>query len=148
MRWWWRPLCSRPTRCVLSGEVTHTNFIFFGLTRPRLELTIYRTRYEHANHYATDTSTLTITLPMRSPVFILFYLFFGQNFLVSFNILFENKNESKTIRVTCYLYKMMFEHRHLTRLIMGGKVSGFVWFHIIFIEFRCFVLNNKIWKNK
>jgi hypothetical protein len=43
------------------------------------------------------------------------------------NILFENKN--KTIRVTWYLYKMMFSHRNLTRLIMGGKVSGFkrVW---------------------
>jgi hypothetical protein len=64
---------------------------------------------------------------MRIPIFILFYPFFNRNFLVSFNILFENKNESKTIRVTWYLYKMMFSHRHLTRLIMGGKVSGFVW---------------------
>jgi hypothetical protein len=26
----------------------------FGLTRPRLEPTIYRTRGEHANYYATD----------------------------------------------------------------------------------------------
>jgi hypothetical protein len=65
---------------------------------------------------------------------------------VSFNILFENKNYSKTIRVTWYLYKMMFSHWHLTRIIMGGKVSGFVWFHIIFLEFRSFVLNNKILK--
>ena len=40
----------------------------------------------------------------------------------------------------------MFSHRHLTRLIMGDKVSGFVWFHIIFLEFRSFVLNNKIKK--
>jgi hypothetical protein len=39
---------------VLSGEATHTNFIVFGLTRPGLEPTIYRTRGEHANHYATD----------------------------------------------------------------------------------------------
>jgi len=29
---------------------------------------------------------------MQFPIFILFYLFFNQNFLVSFNILFENKN--------------------------------------------------------
>ena len=35
---------------VLSGEATNTNFIVFGLTRP----TIYRTRGEHANQYATD----------------------------------------------------------------------------------------------
>jgi hypothetical protein len=40
--------------CVLSGEATNTNCIVFGLTRPRLELTIYRTRGEHANHYTTD----------------------------------------------------------------------------------------------
>jgi hypothetical protein len=50
------------------------------------------------------------------------------------------------IRVTWFLYKMMFSHRHLTRLIMGCKVSGFVWFHIIFVEFRYFIINNKILK--
>jgi hypothetical protein len=40
--------------CVLSREATNTDFIAFGLTRPGLELTIYRTRSEHANHYTTD----------------------------------------------------------------------------------------------
>jgi hypothetical protein len=30
------------------------NLIVFVLTRPGLEPTIYRTRGEHANHYATD----------------------------------------------------------------------------------------------
>jgi hypothetical protein len=39
---------------VLSGEATNTNFIVFGLTLPGLEPTIYRTRGEPANHYATD----------------------------------------------------------------------------------------------
>jgi hypothetical protein len=39
---------------VLSGEATNTNFIVFGLTRSRLELTIYHTRGEHASHYTTD----------------------------------------------------------------------------------------------
>ena len=38
----------------LSGEATNTNFIVFGFTRPRLEPTIYRTRSEHDNQYATD----------------------------------------------------------------------------------------------
>jgi hypothetical protein len=38
--------------CELS--TTNTNFIVLGLTRLRLEPTIYRTRGEHANHYATD----------------------------------------------------------------------------------------------
>ena len=81
MRWWWGPLCTRPTRlghadrhvtppghiililsqpvfalspscCVLSGEARDTNFIVFGLTRSGLETTIYRTR-------------VTITLPMQ-----------------------------------------------------------------------------------
>jgi hypothetical protein len=37
-----------------SGETTNSNFIVFGLTRPGLEPTIYRTRGEQANHYATD----------------------------------------------------------------------------------------------
>ena len=39
---------------MLSGEATNTNFIVFGLTRPGLKLTIYRTRDEHVNYYATD----------------------------------------------------------------------------------------------
>jgi hypothetical protein len=39
---------------VLSREATNTNFIVFGLTRSWLELTIYRTQGEHANHYTTD----------------------------------------------------------------------------------------------
>ena len=43
------PLC-----CVLSGEATNTKFIFFCLTRPQFVPTIYHTRGEHANHYATD----------------------------------------------------------------------------------------------
>ena len=43
-----------PSCCVLSGEATQINFIVFGLTRPGLEPTIYHTRGEHANHYATD----------------------------------------------------------------------------------------------
>ena len=36
------------------GEATNTNLIIFGLTRAGLEPTIYRTRGEHANLYATD----------------------------------------------------------------------------------------------
>ena len=43
-----------PSCCVLSGEETHTNFLVFGLTRSELQLTIYYTRGEHANHYTTD----------------------------------------------------------------------------------------------
>ena len=43
-----------PYWCVPSGEATNTNFKVFGLTRPGLEPTIYRTRGEHANHYTTD----------------------------------------------------------------------------------------------
>ena len=39
---------------MLNGEATNTNCIVFGLTRPGLEPTIYHTRGEHANHYATD----------------------------------------------------------------------------------------------
>ena len=42
---------------MLSGQATNINFIGFGLTRPGLEPTIYRTRGEHANHYATDAVT-------------------------------------------------------------------------------------------
>jgi hypothetical protein len=38
----------------LLTEATNTNFIVFGLTRPGLEPTIYRTLCDHANHYATD----------------------------------------------------------------------------------------------
>ena len=46
-----------PWCCMLSGKATNFNFIVFGLTRPGIEPTIYRTRGEHANHYATDAVT-------------------------------------------------------------------------------------------
>jgi hypothetical protein len=39
---------------VLSGEATNTHFKVFGLTRPGLELMIYRTRGKYVYHYATD----------------------------------------------------------------------------------------------
>jgi len=39
---------------MLSGEATNTNLIVFGLTRTGLEPTIYCTRGEHSNYYATD----------------------------------------------------------------------------------------------
>ena len=38
----------------LAEKQQITNFVVFGLTRPGLEPTIYRTRGDHANHYATD----------------------------------------------------------------------------------------------
>ena len=37
------------------AEKQQMPILYFGLTRPELEFTIYRTRSEHANHYATDT---------------------------------------------------------------------------------------------
>ena len=43
-----------PKCCVLSGKATNTNFVVFGVNRPGLEPTIYRTLGQHANHYATD----------------------------------------------------------------------------------------------
>ena len=45
---------------MFSGEATNTNFIDFGLTRSRLEPTIYRARGEHANHYTIDASLYKI----------------------------------------------------------------------------------------
>jgi hypothetical protein len=41
---------------MLCGEATNTNFIVSGLTRTRLEATIYHSRGEHANHYAIDVA--------------------------------------------------------------------------------------------
>jgi hypothetical protein len=41
--------------CVPSGEATNTNFIVFGMTRSRLEPTIYHTQDEHANQYVWPT---------------------------------------------------------------------------------------------
>jgi hypothetical protein len=39
---------------IFSCFATNTNFTVFGLTRSRLEPTIYRTWGEHANHYTTE----------------------------------------------------------------------------------------------
>jgi hypothetical protein len=47
---------------MLSGEATNTNCIVFGLTRPGLKPTIYRTRGQHANHYATDAVKHVLSL--------------------------------------------------------------------------------------
>ena len=40
--------------CMLNGETTYAYFKVFGLTRSRLEPTIYSTSGEHAKHYTTD----------------------------------------------------------------------------------------------
>ena len=45
--------------CVLSGEVTTTNFIVFGVTRSSLEPTKYRTRGELDD----ITQQLVVTVP-------------------------------------------------------------------------------------
>ena len=42
----------------LGGEATNSNFIVFGLTWQDLEPTMYCTRGEHVNHYATDAIIL------------------------------------------------------------------------------------------
>ena len=47
---------------MLSGEATNPNFVVFGLARPGFEPTIYRTRGEHANHYATDAVMIIFVL--------------------------------------------------------------------------------------
>ena len=47
-----------PECCVLSGEGAYTNFNVFGLTRPGIEPTTFRTRGEHANHYTTEAVSL------------------------------------------------------------------------------------------
>jgi len=51
---------------VLSGAATNTNFVVFGLTRPELESTTYRTRGEHANHYTTDPVNMDLALLLLS----------------------------------------------------------------------------------
>jgi cytochrome c biogenesis factor len=47
---------------------TVTNLIFFCLTRPQFAPTFYRTRGEHANHYATDA------VPYFYFIFIIFLI--------------------------------------------------------------------------
>jgi hypothetical protein len=45
---------------MISGEATNTNFTVFGLTQPGLKPTIYHTRSENANPYATDAAKLNL----------------------------------------------------------------------------------------
>ena len=60
---------------MLSGETTNTNFIVFGLARPVLELTIYRTWGEHANHYGYFTGRRQSTkLNVNRWVSVVFFL--------------------------------------------------------------------------
>ena len=46
-----------PPMAVFTAErqqMPNTNLIDFGLTRPSLETTIYRTHGKHTNHYSTQ----------------------------------------------------------------------------------------------
>jgi hypothetical protein len=48
--------CLRPSADMVhhtGGGATNTIFKVFDLTRPGMELAIYRTQCEHANHYTT-----------------------------------------------------------------------------------------------
>jgi hypothetical protein len=73
-------LCSWIIAIFKECLIKSRNYLFC-LTKPRLVPTIYRTHDEHANHYTTDAV----------PYFYLIFInFFNQNFLLSFNILFEN----------------------------------------------------------
>jgi hypothetical protein len=73
---------------------------------PILYSFVWPDRGSYPQSIPVEASTLNITLPMRFPIFIFIFInFFSQNFLLSFNILFKNKNWSKTIRVTWYLYR-------------------------------------------
>jgi hypothetical protein len=56
---------------VVSGEVTNTNFIVFGLTRSGFEATIYHTRGEHANYYTTDAVNNGIVVDISLEVVLL-----------------------------------------------------------------------------
>ena len=51
---------------MLIGEATNSEFQIFGLTRPGLKLTIYRTQVENTNLYTTDAvyfiSIITVVL--------------------------------------------------------------------------------------
>jgi hypothetical protein len=68
---------------------TNTNFIVFCLTRPRLVPTIYRTRGEHANHYATDAV----------PYFYLIFInFFNQIFFIDQNAALRRNSRDWLVR--------------------------------------------------
>jgi hypothetical protein len=60
--------------------------------KPILYSFVWQDRSSYPQSIALEASTLTITLPMQFPIFFYFYYFFNQNFLLFFNILFENKN--------------------------------------------------------
>ena len=47
-----------PELYVTIEEATNTNVIVYGLTRPGVQPTIYRTQCKHANHYAPVTITI------------------------------------------------------------------------------------------
>jgi hypothetical protein len=66
---------------VLTAEATNTNSIFFGLTRSGLELTIYRHRWEHANHSTTDAVRIHIEV---YSIVIYFTGYQGQSWLWSY----------------------------------------------------------------
>ena len=63
-----------PWCCVLGGEATNIIFVVFGLTRPGLEPTIYRTRGEHVNHYATDVVIFLIMYLAVRTTYIYIYI--------------------------------------------------------------------------
>ena len=59
---------------------------------PILYSFVWPDRGSYPQYIALKASTLTIALLMWFPIFLFYFYFFNQNFLLSFNMLFENKN--------------------------------------------------------
>ena len=81
---------------MLSGEVTNTTLIVFGLTRPEVEPTIYRTRGEYANYYTTDEAILYNT-PLITIYHTIIYKL--HVFCLSICLILHNQNEPLNYKV-------------------------------------------------
>ena len=90
---------------MLSGEATNTNLIVFGLTQPGAEPKIYRTRGEHANHYASDA--------VQNVLIDRFFFVFNATFSTIMATSFSGGRSRSTQRELSTMSKQLVNFYHL-----------------------------------
>ena len=127
---------------LLSGEATHTNFIVFGFTQPKMEYTIYCNRCEHANPYNNEMGFLKGRITLREHlsstqflvgsellIFLVFCVSFRSEFRVVMSVMI-----SASKRCSVPLYLLLF-----VRGPMSYLHFSFVWCPTHIMLCSCFV---------
>ena len=111
----------------------NNNFIVFGLTRSGLEPTIYRTRGEHANQYATDAViNKLLKKNKKKPIYDLSHIPDFLVYVIDHGCVFFYEYTQKIITVSVYYVNSSFLWTSLYIISRGtnNKIFKTVFIHI------------------